>query len=115
MSPLSTKANPPGEKRRWGCSRLGVHGHGWNITLPVGSPRRKVGLCPGQVGVNGTWDKRLRSMPTLSIITAVLAGKHQHLAETYRSLAAQELPAGWDWEWLVQEDGETGIPLAELP
>lgn len=54
-------------------------------------------------------------MPVISIITAVLAGKHQHIGETYKSLAAQQLPEGWDWEWIVQEDGETGTPFAALP
>ncbi|WP_216893752.1 glycosyltransferase family 2 protein [Nocardia alni] len=54
-------------------------------------------------------------MPTLSLITAVVAGKHRHIGETYRSLVGQELPVGWDWEWLVQEDGDTGVPFAELP
>lgn len=54
-------------------------------------------------------------MPTISIITAVLAGKHQYLHEAYDSLASQEMPVGWDWQWVIQEDGESGIPLADLP
>lgn len=54
-------------------------------------------------------------MPTISIITAVLDGAHQHIQETYNSLLAQELPDGWTWQWVVQEDGETGRPLAALP
>lgn len=53
-------------------------------------------------------------MPTISIITAVLDGAHQHIQETYESLRAQELPAGWAWQWIVQEDGESGRPLACL-
>src|SRR5579875_1888078 len=48
-------------------------------------------------------------------MTAVLAGKHQHIRETYESLAGQKMPPGWDWQWVVQEDGETGTPLAGLP
>jgi len=54
-------------------------------------------------------------MPTYSLITAVLDGHHEHLPETYDSLRAQELPDGWDWEWIVREDGETGRPLSLLP
>ncbi|WP_158886132.1 glycosyltransferase [Amycolatopsis anabasis] len=54
-------------------------------------------------------------MPTISVITAVLDGVHQHLAAAYESLVQQDLPAGWDWQWVVQEDGRSGRPLAELP
>ncbi|SHG27256.1 glycosyltransferase family A protein [Streptoalloteichus hindustanus] len=43
-------------------------------------------------------------MPVLSVITAVAPGMHEHLPETYESLRTQELPAGWEWEWLVQCD-----------
>lgn len=55
------------------------------------------------------------TVPTISIITAVVAGKHNFLRETYDSLIKQKLPTGWDWQWIVQEDGETGIPLKDLP
>src|SRR5216684_2531259 len=27
----------------------------------------------------------------------------------------QDLPAGWEWQWLVQEDGQTGEVAAMLP
>lgn len=54
-------------------------------------------------------------MPTISIITAVLDGAHEHIQETYESLRAQEIPEGWAWQWIVQEDGETGRPLGCLP
>ena len=54
-------------------------------------------------------------MPTYSLITAVLDGYHEHLPETYGSLRVQELPPGWDWEWIVREDGDTGRPLSVLP
>jgi hypothetical protein len=54
-------------------------------------------------------------MPTYSLITAVLDGHQEHLPQAYESLTAQELPAGWDWQWVVQEDGDTGRPLALLP
>lgn len=54
-------------------------------------------------------------MPKLSIITPVLDGSHLHLSKVYESLCSQEMPAGWEWEWIVQEDGHTGRPLAALP
>jgi glycosyltransferase involved in cell wall biosynthesis len=54
-------------------------------------------------------------MPTYSLITAVLDGHHEHLPEAYESLRAQDLPEGWDWEWIVREDGATGRPLSVLP
>jgi hypothetical protein len=44
----------------------------------------------------------------ISVITAVLGTKADYLAEAYGSLAAQELPEGWSWEWLVQQDGPDG-------
>lgn len=54
-------------------------------------------------------------MPTYSLITAALDGHHQHLPETYESLRGQDMPDGWEWEWIVREDGETGRPLSLLP
>ncbi|WP_394813787.1 hypothetical protein [Streptomyces litchfieldiae] len=37
----------------------------------------------------------------VSVVTAVHAPGAGFLAETYRSLAAQELPAGWQWRWVI--------------
>ncbi len=54
-------------------------------------------------------------MPTISVVTAVLAGRHQHLPELYASLQRQELPPGWQWQWIVQEDGQTGRVFELLP
>lgn len=54
-------------------------------------------------------------MPLISIVTAVLAGIDDHLGELYESLVTQEMPTGWRWEWVLQEDGETGDPLARVP
>lgn len=51
----------------------------------------------------------------ISIVTAVLAGRHDHLLAAYESLCEQELPDGWEWQWIVQEDGETGEPASVLP
>jgi len=54
-------------------------------------------------------------MPTVSIITAVLDGADDHLNETHQSLTEQQMPPGWTWQWVVQEDGQTGRPLNKLP
>ncbi|UKD50846.1 glycosyltransferase family 2 protein (plasmid) [Amycolatopsis sp. FU40] len=54
-------------------------------------------------------------MPVISIVTAVVAGKERYIRQTYDSLADQKMPDGWSWQWLVQEDGLTGLPAAELP
>jgi glycosyltransferase involved in cell wall biosynthesis len=52
-------------------------------------------------------------MPLLSIITAAHAGRADFLPSTGESVAAQELPPGWELEWLVQEDG-SDPHLAEI-
>lgn len=55
-------------------------------------------------------------MPGLiSVITAVHAPGAGFLPEAYRSLAEQRLPDGWDWQWVVQEDGETDAVGPRLP
>ncbi|BCB81321.1 glycosyltransferase family 2 protein [Phytohabitans flavus] len=51
----------------------------------------------------------------VSVITPVHAPSVGYLAEAYRSLAGQVMPDGWAWEWLVQEDGQTGLLHGVLP
>ncbi|MEU5158584.1 glycosyltransferase family 2 protein [Streptomyces sp. NPDC020875] len=51
----------------------------------------------------------------ISVITAVHAPAAHHLADTYKSLLAQRLPDGWDWEWIIQEDGETDAVAPHIP
>ncbi|MEU8090403.1 MULTISPECIES: glycosyltransferase [Micromonospora] len=51
----------------------------------------------------------------ISVITPVHAPSIPYLADAYESLRSQELPDGWAWEWLVQEDGRTGKVEAALP
>jgi glycosyltransferase involved in cell wall biosynthesis len=46
-------------------------------------------------------------MPLISVITAVHEPVAEYLREAANSVAAQRLPAGWELEWLVQEDGDT--------
>ncbi|OXM51200.1 glycosyltransferase [Amycolatopsis alba] len=54
-------------------------------------------------------------MPVLSVLTPVHPPSLPYLTEAYGSLVAQELPPGWTWEWVVQEDGETGLLDGVLP
>lgn len=42
---------------------------------------------------------------TIDVITAVHAPAVPYLADAYKSLCAQELSDGWDWHWVIQEDG----------
>ncbi|MEV6348554.1 glycosyltransferase [Actinoplanes sp. NPDC051851] len=44
-------------------------------------------------------------MPLISVLTPVHAARGEFLAAAGESLAGQELPGGWELEWLVQEDG----------
>ena len=41
------------------------------------------------------------------VVTAVHAPSAKFLPDAYKSLCDQELPEGWDWHWLIQEDGKT--------
>jgi glycosyltransferase involved in cell wall biosynthesis len=52
---------------------------------------------------------------TITIITAVHAPGAQHLPDAYKSLVEQELPNGWDWQWVIQEDGETDAVAPFVP
>jgi hypothetical protein len=58
-------------------------------------------------------------MPTMSVITPVGPGLHEHLPDPHESLLAQELPPGWSWEWLLQCDsmdpGDRAMIRAVLP
>ncbi|HEU5426433.1 MAG TPA: glycosyltransferase family A protein [Actinocrinis sp.] len=51
----------------------------------------------------------------LSIVTPILDPRPDYLAQAYESLASQEMPSGWEWEWVVQEDGRTGGVARLLP
>jgi glycosyltransferase involved in cell wall biosynthesis len=52
---------------------------------------------------------------TITIVTAAHGPSIPYLADAYQSLAVQEFPPGWTWQWTVQEDGETGAVAAALP
>lgn len=51
----------------------------------------------------------------VSVITPVYGPAAEHLPDTYRSLQEQKLPDGWEWQWVVQEDGETEDVSPYLP
>ncbi|MDG4762942.1 glycosyltransferase [Solwaraspora sp. WMMD406] len=56
-----------------------------------------------------------RSPQIISVVTPVHPPSIPYLTQAYASLRAQRLPAGWQWRWLVQEDGQTGAVAAALP
>ncbi|MGW8062155.1 glycosyltransferase family 2 protein [Streptomyces ziwulingensis] len=49
------------------------------------------------------------------IVTAVHGPSAPFLAEAHASLCAQELPDGWEWRWVVQEDGRTDDVRPHVP
>lgn len=51
----------------------------------------------------------------ISVVTPVHPQKATWLADAYASLLAQQLPPGWAWEWLVQQDETDGDVAALLP
>ena len=51
----------------------------------------------------------------ISVITPVHAPSAEYLPDAYRSLKAQELPDGWQWQWVIQADGETNLITPHLP
>lgn len=51
----------------------------------------------------------------ISIVTAAHAPYAGFLDELSASVLDQRMPDGWDWQWVVQEDGETGDIAKSLP
>jgi glycosyltransferase involved in cell wall biosynthesis len=54
-------------------------------------------------------------MNLISIITPIYKPEPEHLTAAYESVRAQKVPAGWDLEWIIQEDGDTGVAEKILP
>ncbi|MEV5748673.1 glycosyltransferase family 2 protein [Actinoallomurus sp. NPDC052308] len=52
---------------------------------------------------------------TITVVTPAHPPNAPFLSEAYESLCAQVLPRGWDWQWVVQEDGESGLIESALP
>ena len=44
-------------------------------------------------------------MPLVSVVTPTQIHNADHIGALWTSLRDQVLPEGWEWEWLVQEDG----------
>lgn len=51
----------------------------------------------------------------ITVVTAVHGPAAKYLADAYKSLLEQKLPVGWDWQWVIQEDGETEDVAPYLP
>jgi hypothetical protein len=51
----------------------------------------------------------------IDVVTAVHAPAASYLADAYRSLLAQHLPEGWEWHWLIQEDGDSDAVVPYVP
>lgn len=49
------------------------------------------------------------------IVTAVHAPSAHFLPEAYRSICRQELPDGWEWQWVIQEDGRSDEVAPHVP
>jgi glycosyltransferase involved in cell wall biosynthesis len=49
------------------------------------------------------------------IVTAVHAPSAHFLPDAYKSLCDQELPEGWEWHWLIQEDGQGDEVAPHVP
>lgn len=49
------------------------------------------------------------------IVTAVHAPSAHHLNDAFKSLCDQELPEGWEWHWVIQEDGKSEDVLPFVP
>ncbi|PNE36273.1 glycosyltransferase family 2 protein [Streptomyces noursei] len=49
------------------------------------------------------------------VVTAVHAPSARFLPDAYASLCQQELPRGWEWHWLVQEDGKSDAVAPHVP
>ncbi|NUW31605.1 glycosyltransferase [Nonomuraea sp. SMC257] len=54
-------------------------------------------------------------MPLISVITPSHRPVREQLLEAYESVRSQRLPRGWEVEWVIQEDGDTGAALDILP
>lgn len=58
-------------------------------------------------------------MEGLSRLVSVITPAHRpgvgYLADAYASLVGQRMPDGWDWQWLVQEDGQDRLLVDALP
>ncbi len=57
----------------------------------------------------------MNALKLVSVITPVYNPEPEHLRAAYESLLEQKLPGDWEWEWILQEDGRTGVVRDLLP
>ncbi|MEU3185935.1 glycosyltransferase [Streptomyces sp. NPDC006923] len=51
----------------------------------------------------------------ITVVTAVHEPSAHFLPAAYSSLREQKLPDGWEWQWLIQEDGESAGVSPHVP
>jgi glycosyltransferase involved in cell wall biosynthesis len=51
----------------------------------------------------------------VSVVTPAYQPVPEHLTAAYDSLRNQVMPPGWQWQWVVQEDGQSGDVARMLP
>ncbi len=51
----------------------------------------------------------------IAVVTAVHGPSAGFLPEAHKSLCEQELPDGWGWQWVIQEDGRTDDVAPYVP
>ncbi|GGP74695.1 glycosyltransferase family 2 protein [Streptomyces melanogenes] len=49
------------------------------------------------------------------VVTAVHPPSAKFLSEAYKSLCDQELPDGWEWHWVIREDGRSEDVAPHVP
>jgi hypothetical protein len=54
-------------------------------------------------------------MPTISVVTPAYKPVAEYIAAAYASVTGQRMPAGWQWQWVIQEDGEAADLAGMLP
>ena len=57
----------------------------------------------------------MNALRRIIIITAVHPPSAPYLQDAYKSLCDQELPEGWDWHWIIQEDGWSDLVSPYVP
>ncbi len=51
----------------------------------------------------------------VTVVTAVHGPSARFLPDAYASLCGQRLPEGWEWEWVIQEDGTSDQVRPRVP
>jgi len=112
---IAASASRPGSGRRSGGHGVGADHSGDDGASLREGPWQGGPSDPAPVGrrpLRGAVAAGTRtSAPTptrlISVVTAVHAPGAHFLPAAYSSLVEQLLPDGWDWQWVIQEDGES--------